>query len=82
LHRDIQSRHSIGMHFATFAGSDVEALEPIADLMEARDAANIGDWETEGGIGTLNIGETAIVKVKEKESVGADSVTTGDILQA
>jgi N-acyl-phosphatidylethanolamine-hydrolysing phospholipase D len=69
------------MHFATFAGSDVEALEPIVELMEARDAANIGDWETEWGFGTLNVGETAIVKVKEdRESISADSITAGDIL--
>ena len=70
------------MHFATFAGSDVEALEPIVELMEARDGANIGDWETEWGFGTLNVGETAILEVKEdRESVSADLVTVGDILQ-
>jgi N-acyl-phosphatidylethanolamine-hydrolysing phospholipase D len=70
------------MHFATFAGSDVEALEPIVELMEARDAASIGNWETEWGFGTINVGETAIVKVKEdRGSVSADSVTAGDISQ-
>ena len=70
------------MHFATFAGSEVEALEPIVELMEARDAANIGDWETGWGIGTIDVGETAIVKVKEDgESPDADSVTVGEILQ-
>ena len=70
------------MHFATFAGSDAEALEPIIELMEARNAANIGDWETEWGFGTIDVGETAIVKVKEDgESTGADSVTVGDIIQ-
>lgn len=68
------------MHFATFAGSDVEALEPLVELMEARDAANIGDWQTEWGFGTLNVGETAIVKVEEDTgSVSADSITVGDI---
>ncbi len=70
------------MHFATFAGSDVEALEPIVELMEARDAANIGDWETAWGFGTIDVGETAIVKVKEDgKSTGADSVTEGEVLQ-
>ena len=70
------------MHFATFAGSDAEALEPIIELMEARDAENIGDWETGWGFGTIDVGETAIVKVKEdRESTGADSVTVGDITQ-
>lgn len=70
------------MHFATFAGSDAEALEPIIELMEARDAANIGDWKTGGGFGTIDVGETAIVKVKEDgEGTGADSVTVGDIMQ-
>ena len=70
------------MHFATFAGSDVEALEPIVELMEALDAAGIGDWQTEWGFGTLNIGETAIVKVEEDTgSVTTDSITVGGVLQ-
>jgi N-acyl-phosphatidylethanolamine-hydrolysing phospholipase D len=70
------------MHFATFAGSDDEALEPIIELRKARDGANIGDWGTEWGFGTLDVGETAVVKVKEdRESICAGSVTVGDILQ-
>jgi len=70
------------MHFATFAGSDVEALEPIVELMEARDGENIGDWGTEWGFGTLDVGETAVVKVKEdRERISADSVTVGNISQ-
>jgi len=70
------------MHFATFAGSDVEALEPIVELMEARDAANIGGWETEWGFGTLNLGETMTVKVEEdRGGDSANSVAVGDISQ-
>lgn len=64
------------MHFATFSGSDVEALEPIVELMEARDAANIGGWETEWGFGTLNVGETAIIKVEDRGS-NTDPVAVG-----
>lgn len=70
------------MHFATFAGSDVEALEPIIELMEAREAASIGDWRAEWGFGTLNVGETAIVKAEGGTGgVSADSITVGDILK-
>lgn len=70
------------MHFATFAGSDDEALEPIVELMEARDAASIGDWRAEWGFGTLNVGETAIVKVEgDTGGVSTGSMTVGDILK-
>ena len=30
MHLALRSRHSLAMHFATFAGSDVEALDPIS----------------------------------------------------
>lgn len=56
-------KHTPGMHFATFAGSDVEALEPIVELKEACDKEGVGDWETEGGFGVIDVGATAVVKV-------------------
>lgn len=47
------------MHYATFAGSEAEALEPVVELNEARRQAGLGDWREEGGIGLIDMGETA-----------------------
>ena len=86
------------MHFATFAGSDVEALDPIVELEEAKReimilptgsgrggavdgpaddmrkmmtaAATVGDWWMEGGMGVIDVGETAMVNVGEAEPIG------------
>ena len=38
MHVDLRARHSLAMHFATFAGSDYEALEPIVELEQAKRA--------------------------------------------
>jgi hypothetical protein len=73
------------MHFATFAGSDFEAIEPITELEEAKRemgtgadrqgsenegekgegevVRSVGDWWMEGGMGVIDIGETAVVHV-------------------
>ena len=32
----LRARHSLAMHFATFTGSDVEALDPIVELEQAK----------------------------------------------
>lgn len=61
IHRDIKSRHSLAMHFATFSGSDIEAFEPIVELTEARDKFAIGDWYEVDGFGVIDIGETAFI---------------------
>ena len=64
------------MHFATFAGSDVEALDPIIELEQAKREMSggegegegvqfVGDWWTEGGMGVIDVGETAVVHVGE-----------------
>lgn len=63
LHKDIRSRHSLGMHFATFAGSDIEALEPITELVDAKKKENVGAWHEEGGFGTIDVGGTAILPI-------------------
>ena len=91
MHLALRSRHSLAMHFATFAGSDVEALDPILELeqakremmmlalggagassdvggvrqMTAAAAPVVGDWWMEGGMGVIDVGETAIVHVGE-----------------
>ncbi|EKM54953.1 uncharacterized protein PHACADRAFT_255196 [Phanerochaete carnosa HHB-10118-sp] len=64
LHKDIRSRHSIGMHFATFAGSDGEAWEPVAELVAAKEKQHVGDWHEEGGFGVIDIGETVVVAME------------------
>lgn len=50
------------MHFATFAGSKDEALEPIVRLKRARK----GDWMEEGGFGWIDMGETVVIPVVGK----------------
>jgi N-acyl-phosphatidylethanolamine-hydrolysing phospholipase D len=52
------------MHFATFAGSDIEAIEPLVELETARREQHVGDWADEGGFGTIHVGETAIVPLR------------------
>jgi len=61
------------MHFATFAGSDVEVLDPIVELEQAKREMGglgegegvqiVGDWWMEGGMGVIDFGETAVVHV-------------------
>ena len=46
------------MHFATFAGSDDEAREPVAELIAAKEKEDVGDWEEEGGFGVIDVGQT------------------------
>jgi hypothetical protein len=87
MHVDLCARHSLAMHFATFAGSDYEALEPIVELEQAKRAmemvtgaadrqgpedkdererervVSVGDWWMEGGMGVIDVGETAVVHI-------------------
>ncbi|THH05324.1 hypothetical protein EW145_g4881 [Phellinidium pouzarii] len=58
IHQDVRAHHTLAMHFATFAGSEAEALEPLIELEQSRKEAGIGDWMEEGGIGAIDIGET------------------------
>src|SRR5713226_4340693 len=41
MHIELRARHSFAMHFATFAGSDHEALEPIVELEQAKRAMEL-----------------------------------------
>jgi hypothetical protein len=75
MHGALRARHSLAMHFATFAGSDVEAFDPIVELEQAKremggegegkaiGAQTVGDWWMEGGMGVIDVGETAVVRV-------------------
>jgi len=84
MHLALRARHSLAMHFATFVGSDVEALDPIIELEQAkremalpnegatthqedgavgRSEKGVGDWWMEGGMGVIDVGETAVVHV-------------------
>ncbi|KAJ7646569.1 Metallo-hydrolase/oxidoreductase [Roridomyces roridus] len=55
LAKDVRARHTLAMHFATFAGSDDEALEPLVRL--ARAQGGTADWRAEGGFGAIDVGE-------------------------
>ena len=72
MHGALRARHSLAMHFATFAGSDIEALDPIVELERAKremgegeGAQIVGDWWMEGGMGVIDVGETAVVRIGE-----------------
>jgi len=78
IHRDIKSRHSLAMHFATFVGSDIEAFEPIVELTEARDKHCIGDWYEEGGFGVIDIGETAVINLDDRPTERGQSESRQD----
>ena len=77
MHGALRARHSLAMHFATFAGSGIEALEPIVELEQAKREMGglgegedegvqiVGDWCMEGGMGVIDVGETAVVHVCE-----------------
>ncbi|KAF7376662.1 Metallo-hydrolase/oxidoreductase [Mycena sanguinolenta] len=56
LAADVRARHTLAMHFATFAGSDDEALEPVVRLAKAQ--GGTADWRNEGGFGAIDVGES------------------------
>ncbi|KAK6996981.1 Metallo-hydrolase/oxidoreductase [Favolaschia claudopus] len=60
LAEDIGARHTLAMHFATFAGSDDEALEPVVRLAKAQ--GGTADWREEGGFGAIDVGETIVIE--------------------
>ncbi|KAJ7090904.1 Metallo-hydrolase/oxidoreductase [Mycena belliarum] len=55
LAADVRARHALAMHFATFAGTDDEALEPVVRLAQAQ--GGTADWRAEGGFGAIDVGE-------------------------
>jgi hypothetical protein len=67
IHTDIRSRHSLAMHFATLAGSDIEAFEPIVELTAERQKRGIRGWEEEGGFGVVDVGETVTIPLELEE---------------
>jgi hypothetical protein len=46
MHGALRARHSFAMHFATFAGSDLEAFDPIIKLEQVK--REMTGWEGEG----------------------------------
>ena len=57
LHKDIQSKHSIGMHWGTYHLSDEPVHEPPVLLKEARKLENV----TEAEFGVVKLGESITV---------------------
>jgi hypothetical protein len=56
------ARHTLAIHFATFAGSDDEASWPLDLLRKARHAADVPHFEDEGGFGYVDVGATVSVR--------------------
>lgn len=48
IHPDVRARHTLACHFATFAGSDAEALEPLVELEWAKRAG--ATWDGKRGL--------------------------------
>lgn len=78
IHRDVRGRHGVAMHFATFAGGEGEAAEPLVRLAEAKarmgraleegeggEGGAVGDWWEEGGFGHVDIGAGGFIKLKD-----------------
>ncbi|CAK5265891.1 unnamed protein product [Mycena citricolor] len=59
LAQDVRAQHTLAMHFATFAGTDDEALEPLVRLARAQDGT--ADWRKENGVGAIHVGECVIL---------------------
>ena len=72
IHKAVRSRHTLAMHFGTFAGSETETIEPLVELAYAQKKAGLGDWWEEGGIGATDIGETVEVSIIDDTSGKAD----------
>jgi len=80
MHSALRARHSLAVYFAIFAGSNVEALDPIVELEQAKREMGglgggkgvqiVGDWWMEGGMGVVDVGETAVVHVGESALPG------------
>ncbi|GAA5955181.1 hypothetical protein JCM10213_000190 [Rhodosporidiobolus nylandii] len=68
IHIDVKSRNTVSMHFGTFEGSNLEALEALTDLRAAQNAARVRELDDEketsrnGRMGRLDIGETYVVR--------------------
>ncbi|TNY23092.1 Metallo-hydrolase/oxidoreductase [Rhodotorula diobovata] len=67
IHLDARSRNTVGIHFGTFQGSHLEALEALHALEMACDEAGVRDLGDakegkRGQMGRLDIGETLVVE--------------------
>ncbi|GJN89415.1 hypothetical protein Rhopal_002395-T1 [Rhodotorula paludigena] len=74
IHREVCSRNTVGIHFGTFQGSPLEALEALQELEDACSDMRVGDLRDpkerkRGRMGRLDIGETYVVKILEQEVV-------------
>ncbi|KPV73456.1 uncharacterized protein RHOBADRAFT_22437 [Rhodotorula graminis WP1] len=69
IHLDVRSRNTVGIHFGTFQGSHLEALEALHELESACDEAGVRNLRDEKGgkrgrMGRVDIGETIVVPVR------------------
>lgn len=70
IHKDVQSRNSIPVHFGTFVGSANESQESIEEFREACTSQKVTRFtEDDAGHGRadlLNIGASTIIEIKER----------------
>jgi N-acyl-phosphatidylethanolamine-hydrolysing phospholipase D len=73
IHLDVKARHTIGVHFGTFVGSENECLEAITEFGEACDERGVRDLPGQsmpedvselGYAGTINIGASFSVELR------------------
>jgi N-acyl-phosphatidylethanolamine-hydrolysing phospholipase D len=57
IHKDLQSKHSLGIHWGTFPLADEDVMEPAFELARARKVAGVGAGE----FFTLRPGETCVL---------------------
>ena len=49
VHRDVRSRHTVGVHFGTFVGSENETLEAVIEFGVACEEGGVAGLEGDGG---------------------------------
>ena len=67
IHSDVRSRNTIGVHFATFVGSDNESYEAMIEFGEACDEHGVGALDAvgqNGRAGTIDIGGSLAVEIE------------------
>ncbi|KAL3424143.1 NAPE-hydrolyzing phospholipase D [Phlyctema vagabunda] len=69
IHKDVQSKNSVAVHFGTFIGAEEEAYDAIVEFDEAREKQGVNsiDSTTQGELGragTLDIGGSISIEIQ------------------
>lgn len=68
LHRDVRSRHSVGVHHGCFVGSGIESVEALTLLKEAREEG-VPALEDDDDVAEAKLGEGQAGPEKEAKEV-------------